>query len=95
MVSFKALDAERDALLARHPDWRIWYVPNAMDGTVTCAEPKPTVHTYSPQDLSQDISLAEQDLKERLAGAGDPPGLPPGRNVILSIRRGRSEPGMS
>jgi hypothetical protein len=74
MAGFKVLDAERNALLAKHPDWRIWYVPNSMDGTVTwCAEPKPTVHAYSPKDLSKDISLAEQDLKERLAGAGERP----------------------
>jgi hypothetical protein len=67
MVSFKALDAERDALVARHPEWRIWYVPNAVDGTVTwCAEPKPSVHAYSPQDLSKDITLAEEDIKEWL-----------------------------
>jgi hypothetical protein len=68
MVSFKVLDAERDVLMAKHPGWRIWYVPNSMDGSVTwCAEPKPSVHAYSPQDLSKDIILAGEDIRKRLA----------------------------
>lgn len=50
-----------------HPGWRILFVPNALDGSVTwCAQPEPTLHAYSPEDLSTDIRLAEQDLAKRL-----------------------------
>ena len=53
-----------------HPGWRIWFVPNALDGSVTwCAQPEPALHACSPEDLSTDIRLAEQDLAKRLAVA--------------------------
>ena len=63
-------DRDRVSLMKLHPGWRIWFVPNALDGSVTwCAQPEPTLHAYSPEDLSTDIRLAEQDLAKRL-GAG-------------------------
>jgi hypothetical protein len=62
------LDRDRTELMKQHPGWRIWFVPNALDGSVTwCAQPEPTIHTYSPEDLSKDIRLAEEDLAGRLA----------------------------
>jgi hypothetical protein len=58
MSSFAALDAQRAELMKSHPDWRIWYVPNAVDGSVMwCAQREPTIHAYSAEDLAKDIAL--------------------------------------
>ena len=63
-------DRDRLSLMKLHPGWRIWFVPNALDGSVTwCAQPEPTLHAHSPEDLSTDIRLTEQDLAKRLAVA--------------------------
>lgn len=61
------LDRQRDALRAKHPGWLIWFVPLATGGVQWCAHPEPTIHAYSPEDLSKDIGLAEDDLAKRLA----------------------------
>ena len=69
MSSFAALDARRARLLKAHPRWRIWYVPNAVDGSVTwCAQREPTIHAYSPEDLDKDISLADTELASEVQG---------------------------
>ena len=65
-------DRDRISLMKLHPGWRIWFVPNALDGSVTwCAQPEPTIHAYSPEDLSTDIRLVEQDLATLLAQSTD------------------------
>lgn len=69
MASFAELDAQRDALMQAHPGWRVWYVPHAHDGGVTwCAQRKPTIHAYSPEDLSKDIALADAELASEVQG---------------------------
>jgi hypothetical protein len=61
--SLAALEAERIALMKDHPGWRVWYVPNALDGSVTwCAQREPTIHAYSPGDLGKDMALADAEL---------------------------------
>jgi hypothetical protein len=61
--SLAALEAERIALMKDHPGWRVWYVPNALDGSVTwCAQREPTIHAYNPEDLGKDMALADAEL---------------------------------
>jgi hypothetical protein len=68
MPDFRALDEQRARLMATRPGWRVWYVPNAMDGSVTwCAQREPTIHAYSPDDLGRDIDLADAELAADLA----------------------------
>jgi hypothetical protein len=71
-----ALDRERDVLAARHPGWRIWYVPHAVGGVTWCAQQKPTLNEHSPEDLEKAIAEVEsedwQTPGSRLAH--DPPG---------------------
>jgi hypothetical protein len=68
VVSLKDLEAQRDSLMKDHPGWRVWYIPHALDGSVTwCAQREPTVHAYSPDDLSTDMALADVDLAQSLA----------------------------
>lgn len=65
MPSLAALDAERIALMKDHPGWRVWYVPNALDGSVTwCAQWEPTIHAYSSEDLGKDMALADAELAD-------------------------------
>jgi hypothetical protein len=83
----KVLEAQRLGLMKQHPGWRIWFVPHALDGSVTwCAQPEPTIHAYSRDDLSKDIRLAEADLAARLAVA---PGIQetgdPGRDPAVQV----------
>jgi hypothetical protein len=69
VASFADLDAQRAELLKAHSGWRIWYVPNAVDGSVTwCAQREPTIHAYSPEDLDKDISLADAELASEAQG---------------------------
>ena len=52
-----------------HPGWRVWYVPNALDGSVTwCAQRDPTIHAYSREDLGKDMALADAELAADRAG---------------------------
>jgi hypothetical protein len=68
MPSLAALDAERTALMKAHPGWRVWFVPNALDGSVTwCAQREPTIHAYSPEDLGKDMALADAELADQVA----------------------------
>jgi hypothetical protein len=54
--------------MKERPGWRVWFVPNALDGSVAwCAQPEPTIHAYSPEDHSRDIGLADDDIRKRLA----------------------------
>jgi hypothetical protein len=62
MPSFASLDARRAELMKSHPGWRVWYVPNATDGSVMwCAQREPMIHAYSPEDLAKDIELADAE----------------------------------
>jgi folate-dependent phosphoribosylglycinamide formyltransferase PurN len=62
MASFRDLDEQVAALKAKHPGWRIWFVPHSVDGGVTwCAVREPTINTDTPEHLSQEIELAEKD----------------------------------
>jgi hypothetical protein len=75
MPSLAALDAERTALMRDHPGWRVWFVPNALDGSVTwCAQREPTIHAYSPEDLGKDMALADAELASEITrlAAGSP-----------------------
>jgi hypothetical protein len=63
MPPFHVLEAQRAKLMKAHPDWRVWFVPNALDGSVTwCAQREPTIHAYSPEDLGKDMALADAEL---------------------------------
>ena len=57
-----------------HPGWTVWFVPNALDGSVTwCAQREPTIHAYSPEDLGKDMALADAELAAEVTGrAGSP-----------------------
>jgi len=69
MSSFAALDAQRAELMKSRPGWRIWYVPNAVDGSVMwCAQREPTIHAYSAEDLAKDIALADAELASEVQG---------------------------
>ena len=63
MPPFHVLEEHRVELMRGHPGWRVWFVPNALDGSVTwCAQREPTIHAYSPQDLAKDMALADAEL---------------------------------
>jgi hypothetical protein len=52
-----------------HPGWKVWFVPNALDGSVTwCAQREPTIHAYSPEDLGKDMALADAELAAEITG---------------------------
>jgi len=61
-----------------HPGWRVWFVPNALDGSVTwCAQREPTIHAYSSEDLDKDMGLADAEL------AAEADGVNPGFHARL------------
>ncbi len=63
MPTLAVLDAERTVLMKDHPGWRVWFVPNALDGTVTwCAQREPTIHADSSEELGRDMALADAEL---------------------------------
>lgn len=67
MPPFHVLEAQRAKLMQDHPDWRVWFIPNALDGSVTwCAQREPTIHAYSPEDLGKDMALADAELASEL-----------------------------
>jgi hypothetical protein len=58
------LDERKCELKRDNPGWQIWYVPHAIDRTVTwCARPWPLLNTDSPEQLQKLIDQArdEQD----------------------------------
>jgi hypothetical protein len=52
---------ERDELAARHPGWRIWYVPRAVGGVIWCAQREPTLNCGSPAELDQAMTEVESE----------------------------------
>ncbi len=57
-----------------HPGWTVWFVPNALDGSVTwCAQREPTIHAYSPEDLGKDMALADAELAANVTGRAESP----------------------
>ena len=69
MSPFRVLEEQRIGLMKDHPGWRVWYVPNALDGSVTwCAQREPTIHAYSGEDLGKDMALADAELAADRAG---------------------------
>ncbi len=57
-----------------HPGWTVWFVPNALDGSVTwCAQREPTIHAYSPEDLGKDMALADAELAADVTGRAESP----------------------
>jgi len=71
MVSFQVLEAERAVLPKNHPGWRIWFVPNALDGTVTwCAQREPLLHADTPEHLAEYMVEADADIARALGGGG-------------------------
>jgi hypothetical protein len=60
---FHVLETQRAELMRDHPGWRVRFVPNALDGSVTwCAQREPTIHVYSCEDLGKEIALADAEL---------------------------------
>ena len=56
------LDAELAQLRAENPGWRFWYVPHAVDGSVTwCAQPLPLLNCGSPKELREEIAEARRE----------------------------------
>lgn len=78
MASFHVLEQQRIELTKAHPGWRVWFVPNALDGSVTwCAQREPTIHAYSPEDLGRDLALADTELADQVATLADQAGGAP------------------
>jgi hypothetical protein len=70
-ASLQSLDVLRDTLVKNHPAWRIWYVPNALDGTVTwCAQHEPLLHADTPEHLAEYMAEANADIARALNGGG-------------------------
>jgi len=68
---FPSLDVLRDALVKSHPGWRVWFVPNALDGTVTwCAQREPLLHADTPEHLAEYMVEANADIARALSGGG-------------------------
>jgi hypothetical protein len=63
MSLLHSLDEQLTALKAKHPGWRVWYVPRAAEhgGVVWCAVREPTINTDTPEHLSEEIELAEKE----------------------------------
>jgi hypothetical protein len=59
-LNFGTLDEARDDLLAKHPGWRVWYVPH-QNGITWCAQPRPTLNEESTEDLEKAIKETEAD----------------------------------
>jgi len=78
-ASLQSLDVLRNALVKSHPGWRIWFVPNALDGTVTwCAQHEPLLHADTPEHLAEYMIEAEADIAwaaDRLGPVGTPAGV--------------------
>jgi hypothetical protein len=69
MPPFHVLEAQRAELMRDHAGSRVWYVPSALDGSVTwCAQREPTIHAYSTEDLAKDMALADAELAAEGAG---------------------------
>ncbi len=63
MPPFHVLETQRAALMRDLPGWRVWFVPNALDGSVTwCAQREPTIRAHSCEDLGKDMALADAEL---------------------------------
>ena len=78
MASFHVLEQQRIELMKAHPGWRVWFVPNALDGSVTwCAQREPTIHAYSSEDLGRDLALADTELADQVATLADKAGGAP------------------
>lgn len=58
-MTLSHFDRERDALSARHPGWRVWFVPNTYRGAVWCAQREPTLNCGSPEELDRAITEVE------------------------------------
>jgi hypothetical protein len=57
--SLSQLDAELARLRTAHPDWNIWYVPQAQGPVIWCAQPRPLLNCCSPAELNEYIEEAE------------------------------------
>jgi hypothetical protein len=53
------LDRERAKLAARHPGWRVWYVPKTTGGVDWCAQREPTLCRDTPAQLDEAIAEIE------------------------------------
>ena len=58
-MSLFDLDGQRDQLKAKHPRWRIWYVPRAIGGIMWHAQPEPCLSAHTPAKLDEAITEAE------------------------------------
>ena len=56
------LDGERAKLAAKHPGWRVWYVPRAVGGVV-CAQREPTLNCGSPAELDEAIAAIDSGCR--------------------------------
>jgi hypothetical protein len=60
------LDRERASLAARHPGWRVWYVPKTTGGVDWCAQREPTLNESSPAEPEK--AIAEIEGEDKLLG---------------------------
>jgi len=75
------MDAKRDEIRALCPGWRVWYVPNSQDGSVTwCAQREPTLNAASPEHLVEYIREADAELAAQLHGTARQTILPTPRS---------------
>ena len=59
------LDAERDRLEQKHPDWQVWYVPIALGGVLWCAQRRPALTEWTPAQLEKAIAAVETESGPR------------------------------
>jgi len=55
------LDALKAELAARHPGWRIWFVPRALGKVTWCAQREPTLSRDTPEELERAIAAVEAE----------------------------------
>jgi len=65
-IVLSELDVELAQLRAENPGWRLWYVPHAVDGSVTwCGQPLPLLNCGSPKELREEIAEASASVPTR------------------------------
>lgn len=60
MSGLSPLDRQKEALTARYPGWRIWYVPAAVGPTTWHGHRLPILNADSADELEAAIVAAER-----------------------------------
>jgi hypothetical protein len=63
LVSYlHTLDEQKRQLEKQHPRWQVWYVPRVGQPAVWHARMRPTLNEETPEQLSEAIAHAEDQL---------------------------------